>query len=487
MGELGKVSMKLLNMSCVSCGAPLQIPDDVDTLTCLHCGTALVVQRGEGFATLKLVEELTKSTNQITQTLENTAKDTKEAITEGTKITQSELRRLQITQELTSQQIRLGQVQSRIQDLQRQKQTRKVKNEIKQLRATEADLVQAIKRLQFQLNPKSKSISKAGSSKEGSGYGLWNLMKKHPVGSLLAIIFLLLFFTSCCSTLFAPQSTSTEPETEKTEIGQEVIAQTTIPSPKNTKTAVPSPTKLPTSTATPTPTFTPTSAYSLTVGNNTNLMTGPGTEFDSVRIAEQGEKLPVYQRDENGNWLLVDPTNYIWIKASIATVSAPLEEVPIAPTATPSSTPTETSTPTATHTFTPIPTRTPIPTATPIPSRTPIPAVLINAIYNHYEHMTGLQFDEYKKSILGKPVRQTVTIANVDDKGRVSIYGPWYDSLVSIYDFCVIVTGVPSDIALSLNGGDKVYLEATINGIIGDYNYFYNCETTVQLTYKKIE
>ena len=29
-------------------------------------------------------------------------------------------------------------------------------------------------------------------------------------------------------------------------------------------------------------------------------------------------------------------------------------------------------------------------------------------------------------------VGQTVTIANVDDKGRVGINGPWYDSIITL-------------------------------------------------------
>lgn len=101
--------------------------------------------------------------------------------------------------------------------------------------------------------------------------------------------------------------------------------------------------------------------------------------------------------------------------------------------------------------------------------------------------MTVLQFEEYKKHIAGRPVRQVVKIGNVDENGRVILSGDWTPFIFNFSEFCVIVTGVPRDIALSLEGGEQAYLEASINGIVGDYNYFFNCENTLLLTYKSIE
>ena len=296
---------------------------------------------------------------------------------------------------------------------------------------------------------------------------------------------IVLAISLCCVgtfiiSLFAPESeedsiTDLPPTSPNTAIP--TVTQTITP------TSVPSATN----TWTPSPTFTPTPPFLLTVGNNTNLHMGPGGEYDPLRIAEQGELLPVYMKDETSQWLLVDPMNYIWIRSSNAILSAPIEDIPIAPTATASTTPTETLTPTVTNTFTPIPTRTPIPTNTPLPTKTPIPAVSLETIYNHFEDMTVLQFEEYKKTIAGKPVRQMVKIGNVDEKGRVILSGDWNPFIINITDFCVIVTGVPRDIAISLEGGEQAYLEAKINGIVGDYNYFFNCENTLILNYGKIE
>ena len=268
--------------------------------------------------------------------------------------------------------------------------------------------------------------------------------------------------------------------------------------PSFTPTQTPSATSTVTLTPSITPTSTPTPPYTLIVGNNTNLQSGPGSNFNSARVAEQGENLPVYGRDEQGTWLLVDPQNYYWIRSSIATLNAAITEIPILPTATPSSTPTITDTPTATHTFpstptrtlrptnTPVPTKTPRPTATPIPTKTPIPAIRLNTIYNNYESMTTLQFSQYKREIIGKPVRETVKIGQVDDNGKVILSGAWSPFLINIWEFCVVVNNVPKDIAINLNGGDTVPLEATINGLVGDYNYYYNCKNALLLNYVKI-
>lgn len=101
--------------------------------------------------------------------------------------------------------------------------------------------------------------------------------------------------------------------------------------------------------------------------------------------------------------------------------------------------------------------------------------------------MTALQFKEYVQEIAGKPVRQEVKIGNVEEDGKISLVGPWSPILFNIAELCVIITGAPKDVALSLSGGDKVQLEALINGIVGDYNYYNNCENVLLLTYKKIE
>ena len=75
----------------------------------------------------------------------------------------------------------------------------------------------------------------------------------------------------------------------------------------------------------------------------------------------------------------------------------------------------------------------------------------------------------------------------MSESGKVSLSGPWSPILFNVSDFCVTVTGVPKDIALGLNGGEDVFLEATITGIVGNYNYYINCKNTLLLAYTAIQ
>lgn len=123
-------------------------------------------------------------------------------------------------------------------------------------------------------------------------------------------------------------------------------------------------------------------------------------------------------------------------------------------------------------------------TLTPIPSATKIPPVSLTTAYANFERMTVLQFNEYMLSIAGKSVRQIVTIGNVDDYGRVSLSGPWSPAFINISDFGVVVVGVPHEVAITLDGGDTIYLEATIDRIVGDYNFYTNRENMLVLDYQ---
>ncbi len=227
------------------------------------------------------------------------------------------------------------------------------------------------------------------------------------------------------------------------------------------------PTIVSTSTLTPTITPSPLPTYMLALGVDSNLRSGPGLNFRVTQVARKGSTLPVYGRDSDGVWLSVDPTNNIWIHSSLATLSIDITALPVMPTATPT------------------PSSTPIPTSTLRPSITPIPAISLNTIYNNYQSMTTFKFNEYKNRIIGKPIRETVEVANVDKNGNINLSGPWDPFIFNIWDFCAIVNKVPSEKALSLDGGDHFYLDGTIMGIIGDYNYFFNCKTAIIIKYNK--
>ena len=211
-------------------------------------------------------------------------------------------------------------------------------------------------------------------------------------------------------------------------------------------------------------TKTPTLVYQAISKVNSNVRSGPGLDFPVLKVLKAGEEFNIYGRTEDSAWLLIDPKEQLWINNSVITVDIPLDSFSIAPTITPTLSPTPTN------------------TLTPKPTATLVPAVSILEIYNNLEQMTELQFKEYKNTLVGKPVREKVKVASVQDDGKVTLSGKWSPFIINIADFGVVVLGVPHDIAIQLNGGDEVYLEAKIDRIVGDYNYFINRENVLVLS-----
>jgi uncharacterized Zn finger protein (UPF0148 family) len=155
--------MTITTVSCSSCGAPIKIPEDVDFLNCVYCGAALKVQRGEGYVALKLAEQVSKSIQQV-------GDRTQATIREGTYATQSELKRLQITQEIASLQIQLSGIQAEIRSLERQKSNRKIKKQLRELRDQEKNLLASINRLQAWLTVKDEPLNNEEVSAKAVAY-----------------------------------------------------------------------------------------------------------------------------------------------------------------------------------------------------------------------------------------------------------------------------------------------------------------------------
>jgi hypothetical protein len=163
----------------------------------------------------------------------------------------------------------------------------------------------------------------------------------------------------------------------------------------------------------------------------------------------------------------VDQSEPAWVFAGVATADIAITMLPLGPTLAPTST------------------KTPIPSPTPRPSPTLVPAIQIDTIYTFFQSMTELQFKAYKQKIAGKPVRETVKVGNVSDRGVVSLSGDWSPYIINWSDFCVVLTGMPKDKLMALYGGEEFAVEATIDGIVGNNNYYINCENTLVLKYVK--
>ncbi len=88
--------MKTVKMNCASCGAPITIPDDVDTITCTACGTSLGIDRGEGYISLKILEKLA------------------DTLKENALVTQLELKRMQLSQMINLEEMKISGLQSEL-------------------------------------------------------------------------------------------------------------------------------------------------------------------------------------------------------------------------------------------------------------------------------------------------------------------------------------------------------------------------------------
>lgn len=102
--------------------------------------------------------------------------------------------------------------------------------------------------------------------------------------------------------------------------------------PKPAHTSAPAATHAPTHTRTSTATPTPSAFGFVTVtAESVNLRAGPGTDFEVVGSAKQGDELPVFARNEDGSWLQVDEFGETWIAASIVELEEDISAIPTAP------------------------------------------------------------------------------------------------------------------------------------------------------------
>lgn len=136
--------MEIVTINCASCGAPIKVPPELDSFNCAFCGANLMVKRGDGYVALKLTEQVTKS-------IQDSSAQTQSTIRESTLVTQSELKRLQLGQEISSLQIQLANIRAEIRSLQRQKGDRKIKEQLKGLSQHETSLWNRINSLQMTL------------------------------------------------------------------------------------------------------------------------------------------------------------------------------------------------------------------------------------------------------------------------------------------------------------------------------------------------
>lgn len=131
---------------CPSCGAPIEVPERSSQTKCPYCLASLTIERNSGDIELKTAEKVVGS-------IESSGNRTQSAILEGTTITQIELKRLQLSQDLSNTQLRLSNVQSEIRTLERTQLDRITKTQLSELRSQESTLKRHISMLQDTLYP----------------------------------------------------------------------------------------------------------------------------------------------------------------------------------------------------------------------------------------------------------------------------------------------------------------------------------------------
>jgi hypothetical protein len=118
----------------------------------------LTVQRGEGYTALK-------AAGQVSKAIQDTSGQTQSVIRQGTDVTQRELKRLQLGQDLAAAQSQLYSIQTELRALQREKRNRVIDRQMKELQAQEASLKTQIQQLQQVLNPQYVSASREQKKK----------------------------------------------------------------------------------------------------------------------------------------------------------------------------------------------------------------------------------------------------------------------------------------------------------------------------------
>ncbi len=118
--------------------------------TCPYCGSALAVERTNGEATFHLAETLQQSQTQ-----------TQAAIAAGATATQAELRRLQLSHDLSNLQLHLSNVQSEMRELERTpKHTAVTRRQLAQLQNSAVQLQSQIQAIMDVLYPPKVAVAR---------------------------------------------------------------------------------------------------------------------------------------------------------------------------------------------------------------------------------------------------------------------------------------------------------------------------------------
>lgn len=140
--------MEIRRLNCSACGAPINVPEDVDFLNCTSCGSYLGIQRGEGYITLKIIKE-------VAATIKESGAETQSAIRDGAYATKTELQKLQLTQEISMVEMQLSSLQGEVRGVERSIQpgvaNPRVTKQLQELHFQEYGVIERLRNLRMNL------------------------------------------------------------------------------------------------------------------------------------------------------------------------------------------------------------------------------------------------------------------------------------------------------------------------------------------------
>jgi LSD1 subclass zinc finger protein len=135
--------MSVVQQRCPACAAPLSIPPGTRQIRCSYCGSLLRVEGQGGNLSVELADRVINSIEQS-----------------GSQ-TQAEVRRLQQTQELSTAEMRLANIQSEMRAIQRQPITPVSRRQLEELDEESLELQYQIRRLHAIVYPNSQLLPPA--------------------------------------------------------------------------------------------------------------------------------------------------------------------------------------------------------------------------------------------------------------------------------------------------------------------------------------
>jgi hypothetical protein len=268
-----------------------------------------VVEHSRGYTELKLAEHLSRSIRE--------AQDETEAVLrENTEATLTELKRIQMQQELTGLEIQFSSIQSEIRLLEREKQTKRIRRLLKDLQTDGLNVVGRIERLEAQLGITPEPLPQERS-------------RSAPFSKRYLIVILLLVACFVCSVVLQLTFSSNSKRVNTGNVALPIAedlqerVQDTIRETQNVVQEVPTDVSTQAVEATEAEsdvgevegseeTEATRSIWVAHVIENSNLRRGPSTDFDVVGSAVAGTELKVYARTSDG-WLQVDEKGETWI------------------------------------------------------------------------------------------------------------------------------------------------------------------------------